>query len=596
MPLAHSDPISILIVEDREEDMKLIRLMLERSVFHQRYELDWAASFDEGLALMHGRKHDVGLFDYDLGTRNGLELLRDAISRGIEMPIIMLTGVESTMLDVKAMQLGAADYVSKLGLTGVQLERAIRYARRHYVIQAELRRTNQLLNSVLTSLPVIAGRIDGQGVVTEARGSGLEQVGLSGRRLMGLSALKCWPTYAAQIRSALAGGGGEFTCSVERDGQTRYFDNYVRFDVANGEGAIGFSVDVTARVLAENESRRHAHLLESVLQSLSVLAGRIDRSGLVVEAEGDGLSRYGLAPAALLGRPLWERFPQSRKAIVLALEGGSSSFALGSSRADDDWSVDFFVSFDVSQGEGATFMARDLTERRQLERQLLTVADEEQHRIGADLHDGLGQELTGLACLAVALRDRLRPVVPKESEQAELIARLASEATAKSRALAHGLSPVQLEVHGLVSALEDLVSQSERLHGIEGEFVLRGEAPEIDHFAAIHLYRISQEAIHNAVRHGRARRVKVALLSRPTRHRLIVLDDGEGFDCVDAPRGGAGHGLRLMNYRANMLGGSLTVWSVPGRGSRVYCEWSRPTSFPNENRKDSLSSSHCRVA
>jgi signal transduction histidine kinase len=274
-----------------------------------------------------------------------------------------------------------------------------------------------------------------------------------------------------------------------------------------------------------------------------------------------------------------------------ALAGGSASFVLGEGHSGDEWSVDFFVSFDTLRGDGAMFLGRDLTERRRLERQLLTVTDAEQQRIGADLHDGLGQELTGLACLAAAMRDRLKNAQPQESAQAELIARLANEATVKSRALAHGLSPVQLEVHGLPSALEDLVYQCQRLHSIDCAFVLRGEPPAIDHLAAIHLYRIAQEAIHNAVRHGEAEQVRVALITRPTRHRLLILDDGKGFD--QRTRSGNGRGLSLMNYRANMLGGSITVWSGPGQGTRVYCDWSRSVSLTSSESHSHEDRNNC---
>jgi signal transduction histidine kinase len=236
-----------------------------------------------------------------------------------------------------------------------------------------------------------------------------------------------------------------------------------------------------------------------------------------------------------------------------------------------------------------------LTERRRLERELLTASDSEQQRIGADLHDGLGQQLTGLACMAAALRDRLRVQMPGEAATAEMVARLANEATEQSRALARGLSPVQLEEHGLASALEDLSYQSQRLHNVECRFALRGPLPEMDHIGAIHLYRIVQEAIHNAVRHGTAQRVRVGLVSRGDRHRLIVLDDGQGFDSAEASRS-AGRGLRLMNYRANMLGGVLTVFSCLGLGTRVVCSWTAPSSsrsfapfsppfsLPDENR------------
>ena len=573
MPHPRANSLKILVVEDREEDYHFLSMLLSRPQLMEVYELDWAVSFDEGIARLGTRRYDAGLFDYGLGVGTGLDLLRKAVAAGTDMPIILLTGVDNPNIDNEALQTGASDYLCKVGLTSVQLERAIRYARKQATTLAELRRTSHLLNSVLSHLPVIAGRVDGDGSILEARGRGLGTLGVDGKELIGRKAAELWPSLADEIGRAVAGGECSFTGEVARGEARHYFDCYFRFDEAQKRGAIGFAIDVTSRVAAENESRRQARLLRSILKNLPVIAGRLDEQGRVIEAQGEGLQARELAPRHLLGRVFSEVFPQSREAIAHALTGGSANFALGGHQGEHEWSVDFSVSFDPEQGSGATFFGRDLTERRRLERELLSASDNEQQRIGADLHDGLGQQLTGLACMAAALRDRLRAKLPAETATAEMVARLANEATEQSRALARGLSPVTLEEHGLATALEDLSDQAQRLHNRECRFTLRGPSPEMDHIGAIHLYRIVQEAIHNAVRHGCALRVRVGLLTRGDRHRLIILDDGEGFDS-QALRGASGRGLRLMNYRANMLGGVLTVRSSLGLGARVICDWS----------------------
>lgn len=572
MPQSRANSLKILVVEDREEDYHFLSMLLSRPQLMETYELDWAVSFDEGIAKIGTKRYDAGLFDHGLGVGTGLDLLRKAVAAGTDMPIILLTGVDNPSIDNEALQTGASDYLCKVGLTSVQLERAIRYARKQATTLAELRRTSHLLNSVLSHLPVIAGRVDRDCTVVEARGRGLETLEIDGAALVGRNATEMWPALADDIKRAVAGGECSFNGEVARNGNRHFFDCYFRFDETQGRGAIGFAIDVTSRVEAENESRRQARLLQSILRNLPVIAGRLDAQGRVVEAQGEGLPPRELAPKHLLGRVFSEVFPQSREAIAMALTGGSANFTLGSHQGEREWSVDFFVSFDPEQGSGATFFGRDLTERRRLERELLSASDTEQQRIGADLHDGLGQQLTGLACMAAALRDRLRAKLPAETATAEMVARLANEATEQSRALARGLSPVQLEEHGLATALEDLSYQAQRLHNIECRFTLRGPSPEMDHIGAIHLYRIVQEAIHNAVRHGTALRVRVGLISHGDRHRLIILDDGQGFDS-QAQRGASGRGLRLMHYRANMLGGVLSVRSRLGLGARVICDW-----------------------
>ncbi len=573
-------PVRILVVEDHEEDFHFLAMLLERTQLEESYELDWASTFDDGIARLESGRYDAGLFDYSLGGSTGLDLLRAARARGAEMPVLLLTGVDNPQIDGEALRSGASDYLCKADLTAVELERAIRYARQQAGVLAQLRRANDLLGTVLNGLPVVVYRIDADGILLESRGQGLRLLGVADDELVGCNVFTTWPNVADDVRRALQGGEVEFVAEVRHGDERRYFDNYVQFDRTRGHGAVGFSIDATARVLAEQQRRIDAQMLHNILRNLPAIAGRLDAEGRVVEALGSGLRRLGLAAGRLYGRLLAEIVPNCGEAIGRALAGGSTAFTVVGRNHDEDWYLDISIAFDAENGEGAVFFGRDVTERRRLERLVLNLADAERQRIGADLHDGLGQHLTGLACIATALRDRLAGAVPAEAESAGLIAQLANDATVQSRALARGLSAVQLEVHGLAAALEDLALQSQRLHGVECRFSLRGPAPELEHLTAIHVYRIAQEAIHNAVRHGGARRIRVALIGRPGRSRLLVLDDGAGFEAQPSARP-TGSGLRLMNYRATLLGGGVTVHSRPGQGTRVACNWTQPTT--NEN-------------
>lgn len=564
-------------MEDREEDFHYASMLLLRRPLVGTYEVSWAASYEDGLREVLSNRYDVGLFDYQLGGGTGLDLLRAAQAHHCEMPIILLTGVDNAEIDHQASQAGAADYLCKSELTTTQLERAIRYARRQAIMRSELRRTSSLLNGILSSLPVAAMRVDADGLLEELRGHGVARIGLDPDELVGTHLLAGSPHPAEHVRRAVQGGDANFVWEISHRGKSYYFDNYLRFDSERGHGAIGFAVDVTARVEAETERNRQARLLQSILKNLPVIAGRLDAAGRVTEVHGSGLAHLEISAARLAGKVFSDVYPQSRPFVAEALRGGSAGFTLAGRHGEERWSVDFSMSFDADQGAGATFFGRDMTGRRQLERQLLTVSEAEQRRIGADLHDGLGQQLTGLACLAAALRDRLRAIQPSEAAQADLIARIANEATEQSRALARGLSPVQLEQHGFSSALEDLTFQAQRLHGVACRFSMRGALPEPDHHTALHLYRITQEAIHNAVRHGRAKSIRVFLVSNRQAHRLVVSDDGAGFD-VDAPARVGSRGLRLMSYRATMINATLAIDSKPGAGTRIECVWTTTAS------------------
>lgn len=215
----------------------------------------------------------------------------------------------------------------------------------------------------------------------------------------------------------------------------------------------------------------------------------------------------------------------------------------------------------------------DITQRRLVERELLRVSDAEKDRIGSDLHDGLGQYLTGISCLSAALRDKLTVNGRKEAEDAATISTLVQEAIAQARALARGLCPVQLETSGLETALEDLTNQVQRLHGLECEFSPSGQV-DVETSVALHLYRIAQEAINNALKHASAKRITVTADFSQESKVLVIEDDGCGFD--PNAEHGPSSGMSLMPYRAAMIGGTLTVSSQPNAGTRVECRFAYP--------------------
>ncbi len=327
-------------------------------------------------------------------------------------------------------------------------------------------------------------------------------------------------------------------------------------------------------------------LLHSILRNLPVIVGRLGPDGRVLDVQAATSLPPPLRPERMLGCVFQDLFPQSRDAIDRALAGDSISFTVSGRSRAGDWHAEFFISFDQDRHAGATLFGRDITERRRMERSLLDASDAEQQRLGTDLHDGLGQQLTGLAFMAAALRDRLKLTLPAEVPNADHLAKLAREATVQSRALARGLHPVQLERHGLISAFEELAGQVRVLHGCTCVFRHRGPAPSSERFLGLHLYRIAQEAIRNAVRHGDAHRIVIALVSHDRAHRLSITDDGSGFDPAlvqSAPE----RGLQLMGHRAGMIGGTFSVTSKPGRGARVTCTF--PSSVSHEIARPNVS-------
>lgn len=212
-------------------------------------------------------------------------------------------------------------------------------------------------------------------------------------------------------------------------------------------------------------------------------------------------------------------------------------------------------------------LGEEMQERARLEVEIEEVADREKRRIGHDLHDSLGQKLTGAVYLSKALASSLEPAAAEARSSADKINEILKDAVAEVRRTARGLAPVEVGLHGLAPALHRLAEDTCSVYGLACAFQLESEPTVRDARMAAQLYHIVQEAITNAVRHGGAREINVTLAA----DRLEVRDQGRGFD-PDAPVE-AGAGLRIMRHRAASFGGRLTVDSRPGAGTTVTCRF-----------------------
>jgi PAS domain S-box-containing protein len=226
----------------------------------------------------------------------------------------------------------------------------------------------------------------------------------------------------------------------------------------------------------------------------------------------------------------------------------------------------------------------DVTERRRLERELLEISDLEQARLGQEIHDGLCQQLVGAGFTARALEQRLNELRQAEAAQARETAELVDSAISQAYDLVGGLFPAQLDAEGLAAALREFVHRASLRSPVR--FSLDYPDPiQLDPAQTTHLFRIAREAVTNALKHARPARVRVRLFERRGLVRLTVEDDGRpGADAAqpDTAGGAGGYGLRMMRYRANLLGGALEVRHPPGGGTVVTCAFRAqpPTSAP----------------
>ena len=227
----------------------------------------------------------------------------------------------------------------------------------------------------------------------------------------------------------------------------------------------------------------------------------------------------------------------------------------------------------------------DISERKRMEAEILRISEWEKKRIGQELHDTLGQSLTGVAYLTEALaRDWATRPPPETDKALEQIAAEARRAVDQVRLVARGLLPVSPEPGGLVAALQGVADRALQIHGISCVLLADGEPEVSDLQVASQLFFITQEAVTNAVRHGQARQIVIRLASNQQQPVLTIEDDGIGLP-ADLPIS-EGLGLRIMKSRAGLIGAALTVERMDGGGTRVTCR----LGTCRAERQDSLKS------
>jgi signal transduction histidine kinase len=214
-------------------------------------------------------------------------------------------------------------------------------------------------------------------------------------------------------------------------------------------------------------------------------------------------------------------------------------------------------------------LTQEMAERQRIERELLEISEREQRRIGRDLHDSLGQHLTGVALAGQVLEGKLATRGVPEAADASQMVELVQEGISLSRKMAKGLHPIDIEADGLMQALEELAAISCDLFRVSCEFECDSPVLIRDTATSGHLYRITQEAVSNAVKHGKAKHIVVQLETLDEGIALRVKDDGIGLP--EVREHGEGMGLRIMAHRASMIGGTFEAKRDPAGGTVISC-------------------------
>lgn len=374
----------------------------------------------------------------------------------------------------------------------------------------------------------------------------------------------------------------------------------------------GLAVDVTGRKLAEDALKRLNESLEQqVAERTQELCDRESRLHAILDAAADAIitvdprgiihsvnpatrNLFGYREEELLGQHVKLLLPppfQDEHDAHLAryLETGQTRLPLsnrevvGRRKDGSTFPAGLAVS-EVKQLRLFTGIVRDLSAIKELQREVLEIVAQEDRRIGQELHDNIQQQLTGVGLLARTVADLLRSPdldpagIAKTADMAAKVAEWIETATQEVRLLSRGLIPVEIDVEGLQCALADFACRVTEQHGLHCTFRCQGQVDVRDNFVATHLYRIAQEAVHNAIRHGQPRTIDVSLVGLDQMITLRVLDDGPGIDENLPP--GPGMGLRIMQYRASLMRGSVRITRGARGGTEVTCTVLRQAESP----------------
>ncbi len=335
--------------------------------------------------------------------------------------------------------------------------------------------------------------------------------------------------------------------------------------------------DVSQQRQAERKVQESEQRYRSLVEMLpnGVL---VHRQGRILFINQAGAAIVGAAsPGQLLGASLLDFVhPDSREAVRHSLQASEAGVPIGLHeerlhRPDGtEICVELAsapVTYDGAPASQIVF--RDVTNRKRLQAEVIAISEMERGRIGRDLHDVLGQSLTGISFIAKSLERELQQLHLPMAAQAGEICQLAGESMRQTRALARGLTPMELRADEFVPLMKTLTMDCQHTFRMTCHFeCIEGPNPVRDDNTATHLYHIAQEAITNAFKHGRARNMHLRLHFDNGTLVMTIRDDGTGFAESDRP---GGIGLRIMRHRASLVGGRLSIESQPGRGATVTC-------------------------
>jgi PAS domain S-box-containing protein len=499
--------LRVLLVEDSENDAALLELALQRAGFNP--VCDRVDTAEQLTAALDRQEWDAVIADYVMPGFDGLSALALVKQRGLDLPFIIVSGHITDNTAVAAMKAGAHDYVMKDNLTRLApaVERELR--------DAEVRHARKQAEKKLWEEHAFRHAIE------NSIPSGIAVVNLDG------SQTYVNPAFCEMVdwnESELIGAKPPFVYWPPEDLD---IITAALAQVADGHFP-GDGFELRLR-------RRSGELFDALILITPLRDNYENTSGWLSSVTD--ITRLKQAEAAL--RRSHEELETRVRERTLDLSTANRQLQAA------------------------------LTERRRLEHELLEITEKERRRIGLDLHDDLGQKLSGVALMAKGLQLKLAKQGLTDAREAGRIHKLIEQAMDHASNVAHDLATLDLKDSALPDALRQLARHAKNSFKISCRFEAAEGLPGLESNVVRQLYKITQEALTNAIKHGKAKRVSIALGQDSNKLLLTIRNNGVPFPSVVSQN--AGMGLRIMNYRANLIDASIDI--KPGRpdGTVIVC-------------------------
>jgi two-component system sensor histidine kinase UhpB len=546
-------PLQVLIVEDSENDAELLELELERAGYEPRcHRVETPAQMG---AALQTQPWQVVIADYVLPQFSGLAALALVKQKGLDIPFIVVSGHITEDTAVAAMKAGAHDYVMKdnLARLGQAVERELREAdERHRRRRSE--ETLKVEHALTRILAHAESLEEAAPEIVHLLLDGLE---------MDLAIL--WLQDGQTLRP--------FACESRSESPAlkRILDESRGLTCTRGVGLPGRAWQEGKAIwdteFAENNAERSALFSQAGLRS--AMAFPIQRGN-------DFLAVLEFVSTE-------RRTPDPNLLNMMTAIGSEIGQFIKRRRAEEDLrrahdELEVRVQQRTAELKSANArLEAAIRDRKRLENELLEITEKERRRIGLDLHDDLGQKLSGIALMTKGLENRLIKLKMAEAREAAKIHILVQQAMSHASDLAHDLATLDFKDNDLPAALSGLAEHAKELFEISCRFKAEEAIPPIEAATVGQLYKIAQEAVTNAIKHGKAKKVAINLANGSNRLVLTIQNDGLPFP--DLRGDSAGMGLRIMNYRASLIGAALDVKGTGAHGTLVTC------TVPVEGRK-----------